>query len=136
MVVLMATLTVCRSDVREINSEEELDRQLRTISRRACKRLPPIVSLDDVHEHHLDIGFWSGLAFIHTTSSSGLPPYFLTIGDQGDQGIIDFYSHGEHHTPIRRRHLIPEASARAAVIEFWNHGRRSSSVAWEQVRPE
>ncbi len=132
----MATLTVSRSDVREVTSEEELDRQLRVISHRVRKRSPPIVSLDDVHDHHLDIGFWSGLAFVHTTPSSGLPPYFLTLGDQGVQGVIDFYLHGEHHTPIRRRHLIPESSARAAVIEFWNHGRRSPSVAWEQVRAE
>jgi hypothetical protein len=129
----MARLVVSKDAVHEIALEQDLDRLLRAIARGARKRCPPIVSLYDVHGHNLDIGFWPGYGFVHVTPISGLPPYYLTVGDPTAEGNIDFYLHVLHHTPIPRRHLIAASAARAAAIEFWKTGERSADVEWEEI---
>ena len=60
--------------------------------------------------------------------------YWITIGDSQADGVVSFHMLGQHHTEFQRRHLIPLATARRALREFFDTGRRPGSVQWEEGR--
>ena len=60
--------------------------------------------------------------------------YFITVGDSHADGVVGFHLLGQHHTEFERRHLIPLATARRALREFFDTARRPDSVQWEEGR--
>ena len=58
--------------------------------------------------------------------------YYITVGDSHADGVVSFHLLGQHHTEFERRHLIPIATARRVLREFFDTGQRPTSVDWEE----
>lgn len=58
--------------------------------------------------------------------------YFITVGDSDVDDVVGFHLLGQHHTEFERRHLIPTATARRVLREFFDTGQRPSSIDWEE----
>ena len=58
--------------------------------------------------------------------------YYITVGDSYTDGDVSFYLLGQHHTEFERRHLIPLATARRVLREFFDTGRRPANITWEE----
>jgi len=58
--------------------------------------------------------------------------YFITVGDSDVDDVVGFHLLGQHHTGFERRHLIPTATARRVLREFFDTGQRPSSIDWEE----
>jgi hypothetical protein len=116
----------------DIRSCEQLDRWLDKLSAATKPEHPSIV---DVCVHGYEVGIGIGLpqSFVHVERDTGEGPYMITVGDTAADGVVAFYLHGDHHTEIACRHLIPTEQAREIVREFFDTGRRSASVEWEEV---
>jgi hypothetical protein len=129
----MPQLTLTEDDARQVDSIDQLCDLLRATFAATPTELPPIVSVNGLHSRQLDIGAADGEAFVHVTLEGGDGPYMITLGSPKRQGILDLLLHGQHHTQIESRHLIPFEDALDAVREFWRTGELSSSVKWEGV---
>lgn len=118
--------------VEEILGIDDLDKWLDRIIA-SCDPETPIMVKLDAHEHCAAIGLGAKLSFVTLTPNSGLPPYFMTLGDPHNETSIDFFLFGQHHTEIAGKNLIPNELARQVLREFLQPGIRSSQVAWEEV---
>jgi len=58
--------------------------------------------------------------------------YYITVGDLYIDDVVSFYLLGQHHTEFERRHLVPLGIARSVFREFFQTGRRSTIVEWEE----
>ncbi len=121
-----------KSDGLEIPDLKELDQVLDQAHFNALNSLPTIVSIE-MHNALLYIGLGLEKSFIHFMSSNNEPPYFSSLGDNDLDGVISFYLHGNHHTEIQRKNLIPLDKARFIVATFFQTGIRSEIVSWEEV---
>ena len=54
-------------------------------------------------------------------------------GRQAKRGVVFFFLN-TRHTEIPRHNLIPTSQAREIVREFFETGRRSTSVKWEELQ--
>ncbi len=121
-----------KSDGFEITDLIEFDQVLDQVHSNALDSLPTIVSIE-MHNALVYIGLGLEQSFIHFMSSNNEPPYFASVGDKDLDGVIEFYLHGNHHTDIQRKNLIPLDKARFIVKEFFQTGIRPEIVAWEEV---
>ena len=114
----------------EVPTSEQLDQHLDRLAATARPDFPISVRLQ-VHDCEADILLGLAESFVCVTE---LPArrYYITVGDLYLDGGVDFYLLGQHHTEFERRHLIPQATARAVFREFFQTGRRSGSVEWEE----
>ena len=68
------------------------------------------------------------------TRADGMPPYFVTLGDPSEQGVIDYWLSGDHHSQTERWTLVPPDVARAAIRAFLEMERGlPSNVTWASV---
>jgi hypothetical protein len=115
-----------------VSSRERLDEGLDSIASSRSLHLPTIVEIS-IQKHVLSLGLGSPESFVQIQSDSRMPPYRVTVGDTGADGIATFYFMGSHHTEIRHRHLISVALAREVIREFFGTGRMSERVEWEEI---
>jgi hypothetical protein len=112
-----------------IESVDDLDRFLDFAE--ASSEHPTAVSVE-VHGYGVDILVGHDTSFVHMTPEDpDQHPYYITVGKTSD-GYLDFWLYSWHHTQIESRHLIPKALAREAFREFFQTGRLSTAVEWEQ----
>ena len=129
----MPQLTLTESDIREVDTEEQLCALLRKHRRTRYGKCSLAVSLHGLHQHQMDIAFVGNEAIIHITPDTGLPPYMITLGCAERDGVVDLMLHGRHHTQIQCRHLVDFEVALDAIRFFWRFGELSPEVQWEQI---
>ena len=116
----------------EVHDAGQLDARLDSIAASCKPDRPTIVDLH-IHRHSVSFGLGLPETFVQVQSESGMPPYFVTVGDSTAEGVLTFYLMGSHHTEILRRHAISSVAAREIVREFFVTGERPSEVEWEEV---
>jgi hypothetical protein len=133
MTTTIATF-ICSTDepAAEISSVHELEQWLDKLAGLCSPESPRIFRLC-VHGYKVDIAFGLPDSCVSLERESGMPPYFMTLGEATDEGDVEFYLFGNHRTKIPRRNLVPMAQARQAVREFFETGSRPASVRWEKV---
>ena len=94
---------------------------------------PPLIVSFEARGRAVYLGLAEDLGFVHVTPIPDQPPYIITVGDSGRDGTVEFFLHGEHHTEIEARHLVPAEQAWSAVWEFLESGELLSSLRWEEV---
>ncbi|MHB0961390.1 MAG: Imm1 family immunity protein [Pirellulaceae bacterium] len=80
-------------------------------------------------EVHLLLGLAESFVYFDEVSPTR---YYITVGDSFVDGVVGFHLLGQHHTEFERRHLIPTATARRVLREFFETGQRPASVQWEE----
>jgi hypothetical protein len=80
-------------------------------------------------EAHILLGLPESFVYVDEVSPTR---YFITVGDSYVDGGVEFHLLGQHHTEFERRHLIPLVTARRVLREFFDTGRRSEIVEWEE----
>jgi len=79
----------------------------------------------------LAIGVGRDMSVLNYVPGSGDPPYLSSIGDLTGEGAIVFQFMGQwSEFPIR--HAISLDSAREAVKHFFETGRLSDEIRWEE----
>jgi hypothetical protein len=109
---------------------EQLDQLIDRIAAGARSDFPISVRLQ-VHGCEVDILLGLPESFVYVNEVTPRRE-FITVGDLYIDGGVSFYLLGQHHTEFERRHLIPVATARRVLREFFDTGRRSASVEWEE----
>jgi len=112
-----------------------LDQALHQVAARCTPGHPIIVAIG-VHGYQVGIGIGLDESFVHVKRPEpGAPESCLiTVGDgQAKRGAVFFFLN-THPTEIPQHNLIPTSLARGIVREFFETGRRSTSVQWEELR--
>ena len=113
----------------EVLTGEQLDQLLDQLAGTTRPDFPISIRLR-VHGCEVDVLLGLPESFVYVTEAARR--YYITVGDLYFDGGVDFYLLGQHHTEFERRHLVPLATARAVFREFFETGRRSASVEWEE----
>jgi Immunity protein Imm1 len=100
------------------------------LTAKAQSEFPISVRLQ-VHDCEADILLGLPESFVYL-NEVGPMRYYVTLGDSNVDGVVSFHLLGQHHTEFERRHLIAAAIARQVLREFFDTGRRSTSVDWEE----
>jgi len=114
----------------EIRTGEQLDQLLDRLTATARPEFPISVRLQ-AHDCEADILLGLPESFVYLDEVSPTR-YYITVGDSYVDGVVSFHLLGQHHTEFERRHLIPTATARRVLREFFDTGRRPTSVEWEE----
>ena len=64
-------------------------------------------------------------------SGSKDPPYFTSVGAEEPDGTIEFRFMGDL-SELPLKNAVPIQEARAAMRYFWNTGKLTSDIAWEE----
>lgn len=123
---------------RAIWSDRERDVDVETVAdlesfideNEARARFPVAISVM-AHGYRADLLVGHAQSFVHLSPDAEGDRYFVTVGESAG-GSVDFWFHTNHHTQFEARHLIDNAAARAAFVEFFATGRRSTTVRWER----
>jgi hypothetical protein len=116
----------------ELGDIDELDALQRDLSERP-EAAPPLVISFEARGYCIYLGLDGDLAFVQVTRVPAFPPYIITVGDLDAEWSTDFFLHGEHHTEISDRHLVPVAQAWRAVRELILTGQFIYEVGWEEI---
>ena len=114
----------------EIRTGEQLDQLLDRLTATARPEFPISVRLQ-AHDCEADILLGLAESFVYLNEVSQTR-YYITVGDSYFDGVVSFHLLGQHHTEFERRHLIPTATARRVLRDFFDTGRRPTSVEWEE----
>jgi hypothetical protein len=114
----------------EVRTGEQLDQLLDGLTATARSEFPISVRLQ-AHDREVDILLGLPESFVYLNEVSPTR-YYITVGDSYVDGVVSFHLLGQHHTEFERRHLIPAATARRVLREFFDSGHRSASVEWEE----
>src|SRR5512134_980459 len=106
----------------QLVSVSQLDYELDRIATATAQDLPTAVVLRLAHEEvHVLLGYSESFVYVDEPAASR---YFITVGNPEAKGVIAFLLFGQHYTEFARRHLIPLASARGVVREFFKTTKR------------
>ena len=114
----------------EVLTGEQLDQRLDQLARSARGDFPISVRLQ-MHGCEADILLGLPGSFVYVNELAARREY-ITVGDSRSEGVVSFYLLGQRHTEFERRCLIPLAAARRVLREFFDTGRRSPTVEWEE----
>jgi Immunity protein Imm1 len=117
-----------------VSTCHELDEALHRVAARCTPKHPILIALY-VHGYEVGIGLGLPESFVNIKNwERGTPVCCLiTVGDgRAQRGTVFFYLN-THPIEIRQRNLIPTTRARQVVREFFETGRRSTSVEWEEL---
>lgn len=113
----------------EIQSVDDLDRFIDHAA--SASERPTAISVQ-IHQYRADLLVGCAHSFVHLTPDDpDANPYYVTVGHTGERGV-DFWLHGWHHTWFDGRHLVPADRAREAFRVFFQSGRLSAAVDWEE----
>ncbi len=119
----------------EVSTRHELDQALHQVAARCTPGHPIIVA---IYAHGYQVGIGIGLheSFVSIKRPEPDAPEscFITVGGSPAKRGVVFFFLDTRHTEIPRHNLIPTSQAREVVREFFETGRRSTSVKWEQLR--
>lgn len=114
----------------EIRTGEQLEQLLDRLTAATQSAFPISVRLQ-AHDCEVDILLGLPESFVYLDEVSPTR-YYITVGASYVDGVVSFHLLGQHHTEFERRHLIPTATARRVLREFFDTGRRPTSVEWEE----
>lgn len=114
----------------EIHTGEQLDHLLDELTE-ACRPVQVVSVRLQAHGYEADILLGLPESFVYLTEVRAMR-YYITVGDPHAEGVVSFHLLGQHHTEFYRRHLIPIATARRVLREFFETGQRPTSVDWEE----
>ena len=117
-----------------VSTCHELDQVLHQVDARCTPGHPIIVAIY-VHGYQVRIGIGLHESFVHVErpKSDASESCLITVGSgQARHGVV-FYFLGTRPTEIPQRNLIPTSQARGIVREFFETGRRSTNVQWEEL---
>lgn len=112
----------------------ELDQALHQVAAHCTPGHPIIVAIY-VHGYQVRIGIGLHESFVHVErpKSDASECRLITAGGgQARHGVV-FYFLDTRPTEIPQHNLIPTSQARAIVREFFETGRRSTNVQWEEL---
>ena len=118
-----------------VSTCHELDQALHQVAAR-CPPGRPIIVAIYVHGYQVRIGVGLHESFVHVEhpKSDASESCLITVGGgQAQRGIV-FYFLDTRPTEIPQHNLIPTSQAREIVREFFETGRRSTNVQWEELR--
>jgi hypothetical protein len=128
-----ATLTYSKDEPSvEIESMAQLERWFEKLAALCSPEFPGVFRLR-VNGYEVELGLGLAESFVSIEHESGMPPYYMTLGDDAAEGEVGFLLFGDHRTRIPRRNLIPTQQAREVVKEYFATGERSASVRWEKM---
>lgn len=81
----------------------------------------------------LTVGLAADCGTVQYSSSEGVPPYVMALGDEIDEGEFVEFLAGGTPTPIPKRFCLPLGLVQRIVQDFLTHGEESSAVEWEEV---
>lgn len=113
----------------EIHTGQQLDQLLDQLTE-TCRSERLISVRLQAHGCEADILLGLPESFVYLKEGRAAR-YYITVGDSHVDGVVSFHLLGEHHTEFQRRHLIPIATARRVLREFFDTGQRPTSVDWE-----
>ena len=101
----------------------------------AAKARPDFPIAVRLHSHGCSVDLLLGLiqSFVYV-DEPGPRRYYISVGDPQAEGATEFCLLGMHHTEWENRHLVPLATARRVVREFFNTSQRSACIQWEEGR--
>jgi hypothetical protein len=118
-----------------VATSHELDQVLHQVDA-LCTPGRPIIVAIYVHGYQVRIGIGLHESFVHVERPKSDASEFCLItvgGGQAKRGVM-FYFLGTRPTEIPRHNLIPTSQARGIVREFFETGRRSTNVRWEELQ--
>ena len=114
----------------EIHTGEQLDQLLDQLTE-TCRPVRVFSVRLQAHGYEADILLGLPESFVYLNEVRAFR-YYITVGDARADGVVGFHLLGQHHTEFERRHLIPIATARRVLREFFETGQRPTSVDWEE----
>ena len=130
--MFLATVHTKQDQAIRVASREALDRLVVEVSEFVDAHGPFLVTFD-CRGCTTYLGLTQSRGVVHIVPNPDAPPYMITVGDPTEDGVIAFMLHGEHHTEIEAKHLVPVADAWAAVRMFIETGNLLPSIVWEEV---
>jgi hypothetical protein len=114
----------------DVQTSEQLDQLLDEITA-TCNPDFPVSVILEAHgfQAHILLGLPESFIYLDEVSPTR---HFITVGGSYIDGFVGFHLFGQHHTEFERRHLIPTATARRVLREFFDTGQRPSYVEWEE----
>lgn len=107
--------------------------EIASLFRSFIGRQPFLFSLCGENGFMLTIGFADDCASVQYSSSDGLPPYFMAVADEGDDGEFVEFLAGHTPTPIPRRFCLPVERIAEIANAFVTNGIKSDAVHWEEI---
>jgi hypothetical protein len=95
-------------------------------------RKPFMFELRGENGFMLTIGIAADCGTVQYSPSGGLPPYMMAVGDEIDEGVVEFLAGGTP-TPIPKRFCLPLYRVQKIVQDFLTHGDKSDAVTWEEI---
>jgi hypothetical protein len=117
-----------------ISTCHELDLALHKVAARCTAQHPIVVALC-VHGYEVGIGLGLQQSFVNVKNwGHGVAEScYITVGLGQAQRDAAFFFLDTQPIEIPQRNLIPTAQARQIVRDFFETGRRSTSVRWEEL---
>ncbi len=90
---------------------------------------PSAISVE-IHGYRVDHLVGHEKSFVHMTPDDHKQPYHVTVGGPSE-GTVNFWLQSAHHTEFENRYLVEKQLAREAFRFFFQTGRLSPAVQWE-----
>jgi hypothetical protein len=113
----------------KVGNVAELDHLIDGIIKSECNQYPTVLEIE-IPGSRLMMAVGLPESFVQITTNSSIR--VATI-DGIKEGTLDFYFQGIHHTEIRRRHILPIATARELARAFLITGAAPDTIAWEEL---
>lgn len=129
----MATTLYLNGRLRTIASVDALDWLLDALHRDCDPDHPTIESIEGLHGCRVDVGLGAPEAFVIIFPDQPPNSYYITsnpLPRLDGKRYEDFWLHGMGHTSVETCYLVPIATARRAVREFFLTGARIADVSW------
>jgi hypothetical protein len=111
----------------------ESSMEVREIVQAMQHRHPFIAELIGENGRILTLGLGSGKGCVQFSSSDGLPPYLVAVGDHPEaEGDQDFLC-GSTPSPVAQRHCLPMQRVIEIAAVFLDSGERDQTIEWEEI---
>ena len=112
----------------------ELDAELDRVAASVKPDRPIGITIERCNRDGLMAIMGAPAGMLSFTRADGNPPYFVTLGDPGADGVLAYWLTGDHHGEVPNWSLVPHEVAREAVRRFvtmdWG---LPSNVMWASV---
>lgn len=117
-----------------VSSSAELDAELDRIAASVTADRPIGIIVERANRDALMMIVGASEGVLSFTRADGMPPYFVTLGDPSEDGVLAYWLTGDHHGEVPRWSMVPNGDAREAVRRFiaMEYGL-PSNVTWASV---
>jgi hypothetical protein len=130
------TLATVTSDLGSVlvSSAAELDAELDRIAALVKTNRPIGITIERANRDALMMIIGAPASALSFTRADGMPPYFVTLGDPSEDGVLAYWLTGNHHGEVPRWSTVPNEDAREAVRRFiaMDYGL-PSNVTWASI---